>query len=192
MAGQNESAGQLEMRGEGGGMPLTALYAGVAECYHPEVFRHLLQQEVKRARRYSEFFSLVILSPDESAGEAWANADGRVERLLGLMVENIRQEVRDTDYIGRCNNHLAVVLLHSSVEETRLVAKRVRQRIGWFNFPSELTGGEPRVTVSLGGACFPTDASNLSGLLQQAFLSLRMAKEAGGGLAVMAGDVREG
>jgi diguanylate cyclase (GGDEF)-like protein len=173
-------------------MSLTTLYAGVAECYHPEVFRHLLQQEVKRARRYSEFFSLLVLSPDDAAAEAWASADWRVERLLGLMVENIRQELRDTDYIGRCDNHLAVVLLHSSVEETRLVAKRVRQRIGWFSFPPELTSGSARVTVSMGAACFPTDGRDLSSLLRCALLSLDRAREGGGNRAVMFQDRGDG
>ncbi len=112
--------------------------------------------------------------------------------MRGLMVENIRQELRGTDSIGRCGNHLGVVLLHSGVEETRVVAERVRQRIAWFNFPSELTSGAARVTVSMGGACFPTDGRDLSSLLRCALLSLERAREAGGNRAVMAGDVREG
>ena len=169
-------------------MSLSALYAGVAECYDAEVFQHLLQQEINRACRYSEYFSLLILSPDNAEREAWGNAGGRGERLLGLMVENIRQELRGTDSIGRCGNHLAVVLLHSSVEETRVVAERVRQRIAWFSFPSELTLGAARLMVSMGGACFPTDGRDLSSLLRCALLSLERAREAGGDRAVMFQD----
>ncbi len=173
-------------------MPLAALFTGIPECYDLEVFQHLLLQEIKRPLRYSEFFALLLVSVDPPGGETLrGDADGG-EKLLALMFDNVRQELRDTDFIGRYGNHLGVVLLHSSAEDTRVAAERVRERIGRFMFPSELTAGRPRMTVSMGGACFPTDGRDLSSLLQRAFLSLRRAREAGGDRAVMYEELNGG
>ena len=168
-----------------GAMPLTAIYAGIGECYDFEVFQHLLDQEIKRSRRYSEFFSLLLISPDYSAGEGSDSIEGKAQGFLALMVENVRQELRDTDFIGRYANDLAVVLLHSSAEEVRVVAERIKERIGRFIFPQELTPGRSRVTFSLGGACFPTDGTDLPSLLQCCLLALQRAKEAGGDRTIM-------
>lgn len=173
-------------------MPLTALFSGIPECYDLEVFQHLLLQEIKRSLRYSEFFALLLLSVDSPDGEPAKGGGAQGEKLLPLMFDNVRQELRDTDFIGRYGNHLGVVLLHSSAEGTRLAAERVRERIARFMFPSDLTAGRPRMTVSMGGACFPTDGRDLSSLLQRAFLSLRRARETGGDRTVMYDELNGG
>ncbi len=169
----------------GGAMPLAAMFAGIPECYDHEVFQHLLQREIKRSLRYAEFFSLCLLSPDQLNLQGWGNDDERAQSFLAVMFENIRQEVRNTDFIGRYGNHLAAVLVYSSVEEARVAAERVRERIGRFIFPSEFSTGSSRVTVSVGCACFPTDGRDLASLRRCALLSLRQAREAGGNRAVM-------
>ncbi len=173
-------------------MSLAAMFAGIPEWYDHEVFQHLLQREIRRSLRYAEFFSLCLLSPDQPNLEGWGNDDERAETFLALMFENIRQEIRNTDFIGRYGNHLAVVLLHSPVEDARVAAERLRERIGRFTFPSQSTSGRSRVTVSVGCACFPTDGRDLASLRQCALLSLRQAREAGGNRAVLFGDAAGG
>ena len=173
-------------------MPLAAMYAGSPACYDLEVFQHLLSHQVKRAFRYAEFFSLLLLSVDDPAAHGAGKDDPLREPLLRLTAENVRQEVRDTDLIGRYGSQLGLLLLHSPAKETRLTADRVRERIVQFQFPSEVMGGRSRVTVSLGGACFPTDGRDLSSLLERAFLALRRAREAGGDRAVMFHDLNGG
>ncbi len=173
-------------------MPLAAMFADIAECYDLEVFQHLLLHQLKRSLRYSEFFSLLLLSVDREENEGWGGAAGQGNKLLALTFENIRQELRDTDFIGRYGDELGMVLLNSAEEGGRAAAERIHERIGGFLFPVELTGGQAQVTVSVGGASFPADARDLPTLLQRALLALGRAREAGGNRVGMYGELAGG
>ncbi len=166
-------------------MPLAAMYGSIPECYDCDVFQHLLQREINRSLRYPQFFALLLVSVDRGGREYPAGNGYQLDGFLTLVVQNIREELRETDIIGRCGDHLTVILLGTSLEGIRVAADRIRERIARFAFPPELTGGGSRMTVSVGGACFPSDGSDLISLLDAALLSLCRARETGGNRAVL-------
>jgi len=84
--------------------------------------------------------------------------DGTVEEVA----EIIRHEVRDTDLLGFTNNGmLSLVLLDADYENSTKVIDRLIQRMEHYDFPTPLR-------ISLGAACYPTDAVDAESLKRQA------------------------
>ena len=78
------------------------------------------------------------------------------------MASVVGHEVRDTDLLGMTENGmLSLVLLDSNYENSTKVIDRLVQRIDSYDFPSPLR-------ISVGAACYPTDAVDADSLRQQA------------------------
>lgn len=134
-----------------------------------DLFMFLLSSETKRAVRYTYFISLLIIDLD------------RVEpdQNLALIARLIRQNGRSTDFWGRIDHQrFSVVLQHAERVQAYGVAERIREQVVNHRF---MSGSRPgRHTVSIGGACLPTDAFNFGGLLEAAMESALAARSQGG------------
>src|SRR5512141_357574 len=78
-----------------------------------DVFLYLLDLEVKRSRRYQNFFCIMVLRLKETGeGNLEKDAQGCYERLAHLLQE----EVRDSDILGAFGNKkLAVILPYADM-----------------------------------------------------------------------------
>jgi diguanylate cyclase (GGDEF)-like protein len=133
-------------------------------------FYDVLEYEVQRARRYEYFVALLLVAVDRPPA---AQAVRRVEAIGKVLVEVLRDEIRSTDLIGRMSNdRFAVLLPYVSAPALTRIAERISSRIANYTFP--LKGAE-RQTVTLGGACFPTHATEAAGLLAAADAALARA-----------------
>jgi diguanylate cyclase (GGDEF)-like protein len=157
------------------------------EMYKPDFFTHLFSLETTRALRYPELFSIFVIGFDslaeplnstESAAEP--AKDERFAEITRLTSNNLRNELRRTDLIGRLGQEVAVLALHAGEEEIPAIAERIQRRIGNFAFPSHLSGPSRQVTISIGIACFPHNGNNDAALLMNARLGLEEARRRGG------------
>jgi diguanylate cyclase (GGDEF)-like protein len=110
------------------------------------------------------------------------------DRVLSSVAEALRAEVRDNDLVGRFGGEEFVIMLpgHDGAgydrTELEAVADRIRRRVDALDVEVATPDGPLTVgdlSVSVGGATFPDDAADLSGLLEVADSALYAAKRAG-------------
>jgi len=131
-------------------------------CYKEVAFRILLQQELLRSIRYSNYVTLILLKMDGIED---------VPEQLGKIVSIIRRRVRTTDLVGqfRENSVLGIVLLNAPAGPAELVAERLRDELAMFlKDPGFLS--DPTKVASV--VC-PVDANSWDGLLEAAAKKLK-------------------
>ena len=125
----------------------------------PNAFEFVLDGELKRAVRSQNYLTLVTLEASREWDGMTVTADeGTVEEMAQI----VRNEVRDTDLLGcTTNGTLSLVLLDADLENSTRVIERLVQRMDHYDFPT-------RMRVSVGAACYPTDAVDAESLKRQA------------------------
>lgn len=143
-----------------------------------DAFRHLLTREAVRATRYQDFFAVCLVRPDTPKGE-----EG--EDLRQAVSRKIAQFLRSTDVVGRVDDGIAILLLHTEGVDAARVAERLRVHIEQVSFLAD--SGSPRqVTLSVGGVSFPRDGYNDTILLSRAQAHVDEAARQGGNRVVHA------
>jgi diguanylate cyclase (GGDEF)-like protein len=148
------------------------------------VFRHFLTREASRATRYQDFFSVCLLKPDMD------RSDGTAEEVERTVTRKIAQFLRSTDMIGRIDDRIAVLLLHTEGADAVRVAERLRSNIEQVAFPGAGPNAAGHVTLSVGGVSFPRDGYSDSVLLSRAQAHLTEAARRGGNQVVYASEPR--
>lgn len=142
-------------------------------------FMSRLEEHLRRAERYQETFALVLLDCDQFKavndryGHPWG--DRTLEAVGGLLGEVLR----GTDETARIGgDEFAALLLNSDPELVRGVARRIRAEAEEVAFEPE-EGDRFRLSLSMGVAFFPRDASDAQSLLKRADEALYHAKSQG-------------
>jgi diguanylate cyclase (GGDEF)-like protein len=158
----------------GGGLhdPVTGLHNGL-------YLAERMEEEVRRGRRYTYPVSLLLIDIDrftpmmDKLGREIL--DNVLRQVAGLLVEAIR----DTDTAARIEaDDFGILLVHSDRENAIPIAERIRQEISQTTFG---TPGQPlRLTVSVGVAGVPHDASDAQRLKEAAFGAIAEARAGGG------------
>jgi hypothetical protein len=146
----------------------------------PHAFDFVLDGELKRAVRSQNFLTLVVLEArrewDGMTVAADAGTVGDVAKIVG-------HEVRNTDLLGApADGTLSLVLLDTDFDDSTKVIDRVVRRIDDYDFPTPLR-------ISLGAACYPTHAIDVSSLKRQA-LSRAVVSWRGGTAEAREADTR--
>jgi len=153
-----------------------------AAAWHVRAVRAL-----RRAERTGGRAGLLVLDLDhfKAVNDRYGHLVG--DQVLAAVAEAVRDEVRDDDLVGRFGGEEFVVLLAGSdAEDGRVaaaaVAERIRSRIA--DIRVEVPGARGTVavdnlTVSIGGASYPTDGADLGQLLEVADTAMYAAKRAG-------------
>ena len=141
-----------------------------------------LEAELARSQRHHHHLALVLLRPDAFDELAALTPEGGQE-ILEAVAELIGNELRTIDVALRHEPAtFALVLPETPVEGARVAAERIRLLL-----PLRLgaVGGRP-ITLSLGVAAFPADASTHDELVGAAQQALERASELGGNRTVCA------
>jgi diguanylate cyclase (GGDEF)-like protein len=147
-----------------------------------ELHRRLVLMELKRARRYRYPIGLGLVAIDDW-GEVAAplGADDRAE-LLRAILSVVARGLRSVDLpVLQSGDRFLVVLPHTGPEGAMVVGRRLCERIA--SHP-----GPPRVTASVGVACFEGAGDvSLGSLVADASRGLDRARAAGGNRAERGG-----
>jgi diguanylate cyclase (GGDEF)-like protein len=153
--------------------PLTGLF-------NRRYFEEALEREVRRAIRYNLPLSLLIADIDHfkiyNDNQGHHQGDNVLREVTARLTENTRQ----VDIVARFGGEEFVVILPMTTKtHARLVAEKLRRSVEETKIPGEeiLPGG--RLTISLGLAAYPEDASHPTGLIQAADAALYVAKRKG-------------
>ncbi len=145
-----------------------------------EAFRYWLSEEVARAVRYRDFFSLCVVGVNGAARELGSRRPTFAATLSAALGEKLRR----TDPIGVLSGGWGILLLHVADQPAWAVAERLRAHVQEVAIPSGLQGvAEPNI-ISVGGASFPRDGQTEAALLTHAALCLDFAQQRGGNRVV--------
>jgi GGDEF domain-containing protein len=125
----------------------------------PDAFELGLDSELKRAVRSQSFLTLVVLETSREWNGITVTAD---DGTMQEVAEIVGHEMRDTDLLSYSGNGvLSLVLLDADCENSTKMIDRLVQRLDAYDFPTPLR-------VSIGAACYPTDAVDGGSLKHQA------------------------
>jgi len=124
-----------------------------------EIFLYLLDLEVKRSRRYQNFFCILILRlkelPDQNAGK---RLQACYQRLTHLMAE----EARDSDVLGTLGEkRLAVILPYADMSSGSFTRSRFESSLQYCDFTRE------GYQVVVEQVCFPSDGADTPDLVRK-------------------------
>ncbi len=128
-------------------------------------FLERLSQEVERARRYPQQFSVLLIEPDAQGGEEARTALARF----------LRANVRSIDLVAYLRGQQFGLLLPHTGREATVLAERIVRSVA-----GRLPAGDAGCTVSVGVSVFPTNGRTSEGLLSAAEEALGEAHRDGG------------
>ena len=150
------------------------------QLYSQGYFERRFAQELRRAERYCEFLSLVLIDASSVLADQSSQKKAKVLKSMGDLIE---KTVRATDVLASLGrSRLALILTETPKEGAFRLAGRLSERIASISLPEEL-GAFKGETINIGIASFPEDGNNQEDLLQVASSPLN------GGSSVLGGDV---
>jgi hypothetical protein len=123
------------------------------------LFLFLLDLEVKRARRYQNFFCVVKLKLSPRPGHEHRK---ELQTCYQVLSKCIAEELRETDILGSLgNDQLAALLPYADLFAGDHVRSRFEENLKYFDFPKE--GYE----VMIDRICFPYDGAAAEDLIRK-------------------------
>jgi hypothetical protein len=139
-----------------------------------ETLMLLMELEVRQAIRLAYFVSLLVVQTETGEPAAQEAGPASVPRFVANI---IRGHIRNTDAVSVTGaSSLHVLLVSSDLDNLPGIIRRIAAAV---NARSDAPGGA-RLTLSIGGACFPTTARGRAELVQQAEVYSVEAREARG------------
>jgi RNA polymerase sigma-B factor len=135
-------------------------------------FLDRLAQEVARATRYPQQFSLILTEPD--SGDPG-------EREMMCLARLLRTNVRSIDLVARLSHARFGLLLPHTGREAGVLAERIVRTAA-----ARLNGPDQALTVSTGYAVFPTNGRTTESLMSAVEEALAEARQGGGNCSVRA------
>lgn len=144
--------------------------------------RHFLNQlstELSRTKRYSRPLTLVMIDIDhfKHYNDTYGHLQGN--EILRTLGEIMRKNIRDTDIPARYGGEeFSIIMPETTRQRAKSIAERLRKAISAHRFRD--SGRKlGSVTVSLGIASYPENASSIHNLIEEADQALYKAKELG-------------
>ena len=158
-----------------------SLTDGLTGLYNARYLDHRLRDEFKRAERYSEPLSCIMIDMD--GFEKMIEDHGREvsDSVLKEVAEILRDGIREFDVVVRSGEQQFVILLpRTHFTGSLSVATRIWQQVQ--GHPFMVMDKKLGVVVSMGVSFFPNkDVSTADKLIDQAVQALDKAREAGAG-----------
>jgi hypothetical protein len=140
--------------------------AGTAPRIFSEAeIRHLLSLEVRRSTRYQDFLSVWLIRAIYPGGP--------LRDLEAAVARRIAEILRATDIVGIVGSEILVLLVHTPDVDSAQIVDRIRDQVEGEAF--ELAPSPGRISLRIGRASFPTDATSDEGLLSHAQTRLQTA-----------------
>lgn len=153
---------------------------GLTGLRNHRFFQDTLAFELKRAARHPRPLTLCMLDVDhfKQFNDTHGHPEG--DEVLRQVARSIEQRLRSTDIVARYGGEeFAIVLLDTDADAGMEIANELAGVIREMDFKGGGTQPLGRVTVSIGVATFPPDASEHDMLIRRADAALYDAKHSG-------------
>jgi hypothetical protein len=151
--------GAGERTGHSGDLSEKGAEMGLGRILDRETFLYLLDMEVKRSRRYPNFFSLLVLKFDQLFGKD--NSSGLLN-CYNHLTQLMQEEFRESDILGSVGkNRLVALLPFADVSAVGQVRSHFEASLESCGFRKE--GYEVRIDQ----ICFPMDGTDTRDLIRK-------------------------
>jgi diguanylate cyclase (GGDEF)-like protein len=171
-------------------MELMATRDGLTGCFNHRYFQEWLEHELHRATRMPIPISLVFCDIDhfKKFNDTYGHPVG--DQVLKVVAGVFRGGIRKNDLAARYGGEeFALVLLNSKKKDALRLAERVRGEVEKSGI--SFAGQKLNVTVSMGVATFPDDATEKTTLIDLADKALYAAKQSGRNRVCDAGELAD-
>jgi diguanylate cyclase (GGDEF)-like protein len=146
-------------------------------CYNMNYFAGAVNNEIKRADRYGQNLSLILIDIDDFKGindrHGHLFGDKILEKFVGVIKSNLRSE----DVLARYGGDEFIILLPQTGRiGARTMAERIRHRLIEYFKSKEYLHSKVAVRFSAGISTFPCDAGEYEPLVECADKALYKSK----------------
>jgi len=174
----NEKIAELEIAKER--LRQLAITDGLTGLSNHRNFKEFLMRELDRANRHQQRTSVVMIDIDffKHYNDTHGHQAGDV--LLKMVSQLFVQNIRKNDLAARYGGEeFALVLIETGKNAATIVAEKIKHLVEEHRFFNEHTQPNGKVTVSMGVATYPQDATGFDELIRCADRRLYHAKETG-------------
>jgi len=168
-------------------------YDFLTGIYNRSYFEEQLEREIAVADRRGQSLALLIVDVDDFKAFNTRYGYEGGDRVLATVACVLKAALRNTDTLARYGGEEFAAILSPPVplDEARLIAERLRAAVAEEPLPLRSLDGKPaaeHVTVSIGGALYPTGGRSVRDLWNGANRLLLEAKTRGKNQVRFAGD----
>lgn len=152
----------------------------LTQLYNHRYFSNALSNEIYRATRYGNSLSLIMIDLDnfKSYNDTYGHPMGNF--LLSFIAEVFRRNARNTETVARYGGEEFVIIVPENNKSSAIcLAERIRKDVENLCRPEINIEILKPITISLGVASFPEDATDEDGLIKKADAALYQAKKEG-------------
>ena len=149
----------------------------LTQVFNYRYLKSALRREVKRATRFRQPLSILMVDVDNLKGYNDRNGHLRGSFLLREIAQLFAQQVRSWDLVAKYGgDEFTVILPQTDRAGAATVGERLRVAVAEHQFPLAERGA---ITVSMGIANYPEDGDSVTGLIGAADRALYLAKHHG-------------
>lgn len=153
---------------------------GMTELHNYRYFEMRLKEEVLRHSRNKQDVSLIIIDVDNFKNYNDTLGHQAGDSVLRQLAAILKETVRENDIVARYGGEeFAIIVPGLSRKGINSLADRLRVGVEKFSFPNENIQPQGKVTISVGTASLPVDASDTTDLIRKADTALYAAKHKG-------------
>jgi diguanylate cyclase (GGDEF)-like protein len=160
----------------------------LTRLYNRRYFMNRAGEEIERSLRHQEPLSVLMVDIDhfKEFNDTYGHATG--DRVLQTVARAMQDALRKPDVCARHGGEEFAVLLPSTPgENAYYVAERVRRTLSGTRYTGLGLPAEANITISVGVATCPRDATDLDALMELADRALYRAKASGRDQVVLHG-----
>lgn len=157
-----------------------AITDGLTGLYNHRYLKEHLEQELYRASRHLSEVSAVMIDIDhfKKYNDTYGHPAG--DALLSAVARLLKENIRKIDIAARYGGEeFCLVLAETNKAAAVVVAEKMRRLVELSQFQPQESRVNGRVTISLGVATFPDDATSMNDLIAIADRRLYHAKQGG-------------
>jgi diguanylate cyclase (GGDEF)-like protein len=152
----------------------------LTELFNYRYFRNKLSDELRRADRYRQRFSVLMMDLDhfKKVNDEHGHQTGNI--VLREISGIIKQCVRDVDIVARYGGEEFVVILPQTGDDDALViAERIRSTVQKAFFSNSQGQRDIQITISIGIASYPNGVKTMDQLIEKVDKIMYQAKALG-------------